>query len=326
MTTITLGIDIAKKTFDVALLRDSKYRTKKFDNKTSGFKGLIKWLNKNKQGPTAIHVCMEATGAYWQELATYFVDLSCKVSVVNPAKIKFFGQSELSRNKTDKADAKLIAKYCLVMNSDLQNWQPPAKHIRELQSLVRRSESLQKSLIQEGNRLETCDAIVKKSCNSLISAITVELKSIKDTIKSHVAAHEDLQKKSDLLVTIPGVSHITVSWVLAFIGDPNLFENAKQLTAFVGLNPKHRQSGTSVNGQPHISKMGDSQLRKMLYMPAIVAKQYNPIIKDFCDRLLSAGKSKMVVICAAMRKLLSIIYGVLKNNQPFDPNWKLSTC
>lgn len=105
--------------------------------------------------------------------------------------------------------------------------------------------------------------------------------------------------------------------ILSFIDIDN-FNNIKQLVAFIGLNPKHRQSGTSVNGYSRISKTGNSNLRKTLYFPAIVAKQHNPIIKVFCERLKATGKPTMVIICAAMRKLIHIIYGVLKSGKSFD--------
>jgi transposase len=98
------------------------------------------------------------------------------------------------------------------------------------------------------------------------------------------------------------------------------FNHAKALAAFVGLNPTVHQSGSSVRG-PHLSKKGNSLLRGALYMPAIVARRYNPVIKEFADRLKKAGKSNMVIIGAVMRKLLHIIYGVLKSGMPFDPSW-----
>jgi transposase len=104
---------------------------------------------------------------------------------------------------------------------------------------------------------------------------------------------------------------------LSFIDIDN-FNNIKQLVAFLGLNPKHRQSGKSINGYSRISKTGNSNLRKTLYFPAIVAKKHNPIIKVFCERLKATGKPPMIIICAAMRKLVHIIYGVLKSGKSFD--------
>jgi transposase len=122
------------------------------------------------------------------------------------------------------------------------------------------------------------------------------------------------------LESIPGVGEATIAQILSFMGVPKRFKNARQLAAFVGLNPKKHESGSSVRGRSRLSKTGDSALRKALYMPAISAKKYNPVIKAFCERLQKAGKPPMVIIGAAMRKLLHLIYGVLKSGKPFNAN------
>ncbi|HQY22316.1 MAG TPA: IS110 family transposase [Gammaproteobacteria bacterium] len=314
--TDVLGVDISKATFDVALLANDKVKTKKFNNKNKGFLELIEWL-KNKN-ITTLHVCMEATGNYGDALATYLFELGYTVSVVNPAQIKGFGKSELSRNKTDRADAQLIARFCRAMAP--VSWTPKPQHIRELQAWVRRLEALQNMYYQENNRFGVVDVIVKASIKKIMGQLEKEIADIKKTIREHIGAHPDLQAKSALLATIPGVGEATISQILAFVGNVEAFKNAKQLAAFVGLNPTQRQSGTSVRGRTHLSKMGDSNLRKALYLPAMTAKKYNPIIKKFCDNLANGGKPKMLIIGAAMRKLIHIIYGVLKSQKPFDAN------
>lgn len=126
-----------------------------------------------------------------------------------------------------------------------------------------------------------------------------------------------MNDKSKLLDSIPGVGEKTIGVILAFLNVED-FDSAKQVAAFVGLNPKPRQSVSSVRGVGRISKTGNANLRKAFYMPALTALRFNPIIKDFAKRLLGTGKSKMVVVIASMRKLLHIIYGVLKNQIPFN--------
>lgn len=120
-----------------------------------------------------------------------------------------------------------------------------------------------------------------------------------------------------LLETIPGIGRTTARAMLAEIPDIQNFKNARQLAAFAGLNPCQRQSGSSVNGQTRLSKIGSKRLRKTLYMPAIVATRWNPVIENLTNRLLQRGKCKMSALGAAMRKLLHIVFGVLKNQQPF---------
>lgn len=316
MSSFVLGVDISKAKFDVALILDSKVKTKHFDNNNKGFLSLVTWL-KQKEVQT-LHVCMEATGNYGEALAVYLFDSGYKVSVVNPAQIKGFAQSELARTKSDKADAQLIARFCKAMQP--KAWHPKPLYIRQLQSWIRRLEVLQDMQQQENNRLDVAPKDVKVSIEAVLEKLSEEIKKVKDEIHNHIDRHPDLRNKKKLLETIPGVGEATIGQILAFIGNPEDFQNAKQLAAFIGLNPKQRQSGTSVRGYTRLSKTGDARLRKAFYMPAIVAKRFNPIIKKFCDRLKASGKSSMQIIGAAMRKLVHLIYGVLKSGMPFDPS------
>jgi transposase len=317
MKSIILGIDISKATFDVALLNDNKVKTKKFSNTSKGFCELKQWL-QNK-GIDNAHACMEATGGYERSLAQYLYDNSFKVSVVNPARIKGFSMSKLSRVKTDKADCELIAHFCQAMQLDL--WQPTSLHIEELQQWVRRLDSLIINKNQENNRLDGASGAVAINIRTHIEFLNRQIKEVKRLISNHITTHKDLSDKSKLLASIPGIGEKTIEVILAFLTVEN-FDSAKQIAAFVGLNPKPRQSGSSIHGVSRISKTGDSNLRKAFYMPAVVSIRFNPIIKDFAERLSGTGKSKMVVVIAAMRKLLHIIYGVLKNKTPFDKNIK----
>lgn len=320
MVNSILGIDIAKLKFDVALLKNNKYKSKVFKNNTKGFEELCSWLKG--QDIQSLHACVEATGTYGEALSHYLMDAGFIVSVVNPAQIKGFAQSELSRTKTDKADAKLIARYCLTMKPSV--WQPLPLHIRELQELVKRLEALQSMRGQETNRLEVAQSFIKPCIEEMCEIFGKKIAEIKQKIRDHIDQYPDLHNQKELLESIPGVGEATIAQILSFMGMPKRFENAKQLTAFIGLNPKHRESGSSIRGRSRMSKMGNSNLRKALYMPAISAKKHNPTIRIFCERLEKAGKPKMVIIGAAMRKLLHLIYGVLKSGKPFDANFAMS--
>lgn len=314
MSKIILGIDVSKATFDVALLLEKKIKTKKFQNKNKGFLELTTWLNEKKVHN--LHICLEATGVYGEALAQHLFDAGHLVSVVNPARIKGFAQSELSRNKTDQADAQLIARFCHAMNP--QPWTPPPQNIKELQALVRRLEDLQGMYYQETNRLQVTSLLAQGSIENILSTLDEEIKKIKKNIQERIKQSPDLYEKSKLLETIPGVGEATISQILAFIGNMGDFKNAKQLAAFIGLNPRQRQSGTSIKGRTRMSKIGSSSLRKAFYFPAITAKRHNPIIKHFCDNLKKGGKCPALIIGAAMRKLVHLIYGVLKSGKPFD--------
>ncbi len=321
MIKTSLGIDISKEKFDVALLLNDKFKTKAFNNTSKGFENLYGWAQKHVHNLDNIHICMEATGIYGDKLATFLFEKALCVSVVNPARVKGFGQSELSRNKSDKADAKLIARFCKAMNPE--PWKPVEKHLQELRGWVKRLDSLKAIKQQETNRLESATEKVSEDILEHIQYLDEAIQKSNLVITEIIEGNDDLKKKRDLIETIPGIGKTTQAVVLAFIGNPEDFTSAKQVAAFLGLNPKQHQSGSSVNGRTKMSKTGDSYIRKSLFMPAIVARHHNPIIKLFCDNLANSGKSKMAIIGAAMRKLVHIIYGVLKNECPFDPKWAL---
>lgn len=315
MTDAILGIDIAKKTFRVALLREGKVRQKGLDNTPAGFAELNAWLNK--LGEPKVHACLEATSTYGEALATFLHEAGHRVSIVNPARIKAFGASELARTKTDHADAALIARFCLTQKPEL--WSPPPRSQRELQALVRRLDALQEMRQQEQNRLEgASSAQVVASITGVVDHLDREIAKILQQIKDHIDRHPDLRQQHDLLTSIPGIGDLTGARFLAEVGDVSRFRSARQVAAYIGVTPSQRQSG-EWRGKTVLSKVGNSRLRKALYLPAIVAKRHNPVLKTFCDRLLAAGKSPMAVVGAAMRKLVHIAFGVLKSGVPFNP-------
>jgi transposase len=310
-----LGIDVAKEKVDVVLLRGEQARRRTFGNTPTGHGKLWQWLTKH--GGAACHACLEATGPYGEKLALFLHERAGKVSVVNPARVKGFRQSELGRTKTDEADAALIARFCRAMKPAL--WQPPASHIRELQAFVRRLENINSMRLKEVNRLHVINDNLRENVTSFIEFFDKKICDLKKKIKEHIKKHKDLEEKQKLLESIPGVAEATIAVILTFLAEPEKFRSAKQVAAFVGLNPKQRQSGSSVRGQTRLSKTGNSFLRKSLYMPALSAKRSNPLLAAFAKRLEKEGKRKMVILGAVMRKLLHLIYGVLKSGRPFNP-------
>ena len=317
MFQITVGVDIAKKKFDVALLMESKYKHKLFTNDEAGFEAFIVWLLTFNLLSRPL-ICMEATGAYGQPLADFLVAKGYPVSVVNPAKVKAFAQSELSRAKTDKADAKLIARYALSMQPGL--WTPPPPAIRRLQALTRRIGHLLEIQQMERNRLDTADESITASINSLLNTVEDELKAIRQAINDLINDNPDLDNRRKLLESIPGIGSATIAHLLIALSSHQGFTNAKQVVAFAGLAPYLRESGPW-SGKTRIAKSGDPILRKVLYMPALCAWKHNPVIHDFCERLKANGKNGKAIVCAAMRKLIHIAFGVLKSGKPFDPLW-----
>ena len=318
-----LGIDVSKQTLDVALLREEqdvkKARQRRFGNDKEGHALLVEWLEK--QGASQVHACLEATGAYATEAATALHHAGHTVSVVNPYCVHSYAKSDLKRTKTDKEDARTIAEFC--RDRKPQAWAPPAPELVHLQGLVRRVETLQEMCTMEKNRLASgglCEP-VRQSIEEVISMLQEQIAKTKRQIKDHIDSDPDLKNNARLLESIAGIGAPTAAVLLAELGDMSQFATARQVAAFAGLTPRACESGTSVKAKERLAKIGTRRLRKALYLPAVTALRYNPLIKDFAGRISAKGRCNMVVIVAAMRKLLHIAYGVLKSGRPFDPNY-----
>lgn len=320
MTTI-LGIDVAKNKFDVALFRNGKYKNKSFENNPSGFEVLAIWLQK--QEVSSVHACMETTGSYGDALARFLFETGYKVSVINPARIKAYGESELLRTKNDKTDAKLIARFCEAHKPAA--WQPDPPEIEHLRMLGRRRDALIGMRTQELNRLGGPDPSVNESIQKVISFLDEEIELISKAIRDHISKHDGLRKKRDLLKSIPGVGDVTIEAIISETNGFEGFDTIERVVAFMGLSPKERTSGTSVKGKATLCKIGSARLRKVLYMPTLSAIQRNPMVKALYDRLKAKSKNGMIIACACMKKLVHIIYGVLKNGKPFDPAYNIKT-
>jgi transposase len=312
-----LGIDVAKAKIDCALLlANGKWRTRSaLANTPQGFAELRRWLEKHQA--TQAHVCMEATGVYWEGVATFLANAGHTVSVMNPFQIKSFAGSHLVRSKTDKVDAQLIARFCAERHPAA--WQAPSVSEQTLRALVSRLDALQAMRVQELNRKKVAREVVHASIIALIDSLNAQIKALRQQIQHHIDSDPDLKGRSDLLRTIPGVGEHTTATLLAFCIHPGRFDNARQAAAFAGLDPRRHESGSSVHAKPRLSKIGHGALRKALYMPARVALHKTRWGELFRQRLASAGKKPKLVMGAMMRKLIHVAFGVLKSGQPFNP-------
>lgn len=318
MSVTVLGIDIAKQKFDVALLLDGKTKHKTCKNSAEGFESLSLWLEK--QGSQKVHACMEATGNYGEDLAIYLHEAGHMVSIVNPARIKGFAQSELIRTKTDKIDAGIIARFCLAMKPE--TWIPPTPAIRILRAFVRRADSLIDMRSQEKNRIGTAHESVIPLIKEHIAYLDKEIEKIRKQIAELIEQNSNLKQKKDLLASIPGIGKVTIPVLLAELDNLERFTHVREVVAFIGLAPKETLSGSSIKGKPRLCKIGHARLRKALYMPALVSIQCNPVMIAFYNRLKGKGKNGKVIVCAIMRKLVHIIFGILKSGKNYDPNYK----
>jgi transposase len=315
-----LGIDVSKERLDVLLMRAAKREGQQFTNTLTGYEKLHHWLARRLKAD-AVHVCLEATGSYGEDVAAYLHQRGYTVSVVNPARIKGYAASQMQRNKTDKLDAALIADFCRTQHPAA--WTPPAPELRQLQQLVRHLDDLTRTRQQARNHLEDTHLaqVLVEHWQAQISLLDAQIAHTQHAISEGLNQYPDLKQQTDLLRSIQGLGDVTIGKLLAECRDIRAFRNVRQLVAFVGLNPRQHVSGSSVHKRPTISRTGSASLRAALFMPALAAMRFNPVLLAFAQRLRARGLAGKAIVVAVMRKLLHLVYGVLKSGQPFDPHW-----
>ncbi|MBK8210333.1 MAG: IS110 family transposase [Rhodospirillales bacterium] len=321
-----IGVDVSKEKLHCAWLRDAarrQVRPKSVANTADGHAALLAWATRVTGAAAAeLHVVLEATGVYHEAAATFLHDAGCHVSVVNPLQVKRFAESLGVRTKTDRHDGLILALF-----GDARRpaaWTPPPGEIRQLKALLGRLAALEQDFARELNRLETARAepapdAVLVSLQTMLDVLAAEIARLRRQIDDHLDSHPELKEQRALLESIPGIGAKLSLWFLALFRS-RTFASARQAAAFLGLVPVEFQSGSSVLKRPRLSKAGDARWRARLFLPAMVAARWNPLVRAQYQRLLAAGKSKMSALGAAMRKLVHIAFGVLKHHKPFDPN------
>ncbi|KAA8733116.1 IS110 family transposase [Acinetobacter qingfengensis] len=321
-----LGIDVSKTKIDCCLFINEisgKKKTKVFSNNEIGFNNLINWFTLLKISHNDLLITLEATGIYHENLCYFLHDAGCTLALSNPFRARRFAQSMSILNKTDKADSEVLAKYGAFAH--LKIWKPDSENIKFLKHLIARRDAVYSDLLRENNRLEkstfnhTSIQVINMIKNS-IDSLQSSLLSIDEMISDLIEQDRDLKSDLDLLQSIPAIGKRTGLLMLNLFHS-HQFDTASQAAAYVGLVPLQRQSGTSVRGASRLSKTGSTKIRSSLYMAAVVAIRHNPHVKVMYDRLLKNGKAKMAALCAAMRKLIHICYGVLKNKTPYHADF-----
>ena len=312
-----LGIDLAKLSLAATLLSPSAEQHHiSVANTPEGFAQLQAWLIEHQV--SRLHVCMEATNTYWEAIASWLHAQGYTVSVVNPSRIKGFGQALLQRTKTDRQDSLLIALFC--SKHQPPAWKPSSPEQQHLRALVRLREDLIQSRVQHQNRLaDATDAVVKAVLQQLVALVNAEIEGVEERIKTHIATQTAMQTNLVLLSSVIGIGVVTASKLLAEMANLEQYSSAKAAAADVGVTPSQYESGTSVYRRPRMSKLGKADIRAALYYPALTAMRWCPAIRAFAERLAARGKPKKVIIGAVMRKLVHICYGVLKHQTPYDP-------
>lgn len=318
-----VGIDVSASSLSVVLKthRDQE-RSATFDNDPAGHRKLIGWVTK--RGALA-RVCLEATGVYSFDLALALSrHPKTEVMVVNPRAIKAFASALMQRAKTDALDAGVILAFLERM--PFQPWQPPGEEVLQLQTLTRRIAQLKVIVTQETNRLhahqhrQTLSPQIRQDLQRHLRQLGHSIERLENQALQVVQGHPQLQEIFTRLNSVKGIATTSALQLMAELLVLPDDLHAEQWVAQAGLDPRPRESGTSVHKPRFISKAGNKYLRAALYMPALVATQYQPNVKAFYQKLVVAGKKKMQALVAVMRKLLRCLWGMLKHQEDFDGN------
>lgn len=324
-----LGIDIAKDKFDVNLrsLDNGSARWEAaFSNNPKGFKALTTWMVKNQLGTcTGVHACLESTSRYGDALALFLYQQGFQVSLVNPRRTRKYADSQLTRSVNDTIDARLIADFGASQRQTLLLWEPLSPEHRQLRDLTRARHALVDERERFANMLESAAGLARKTFLKQVRHMDRQVKDLDKAIVQLVNQVPHLKEQVRLADSIPGVGVVTAASVIAELPPIEKINQAAQAIALFGLDPVKKTSGTSVNPPARLSRMGSRRGRKALYMPAIAALRCNPIIRQLGQRLTDKGRSGKYVVVAAMRKLLRLIFGVIKRGQLFDASWSVKT-
>lgn len=323
---VVIGIDVAQHSLETAFLCQRTGRMLErasLENTAHGHRRLIGMARRYGRA----HLVMEATGNYHLRLADALDRAGLVTSVVNPLSIKRFAQMHLRRTKTDKSDAALIAAYG-------QHQKPePHKPKTSVQQQLKQIASVQGQLTKQHTALKNLQHAARLMPEG--SAVCAEV--LQEQLEQLERALEELEREQARLVeaaygpvnelarSVKGIGPKTASTLIACVGDLSSFDNYRQLTAFIGLDPKTQQSGTSLNVATHISKQGHARLRTLFYLGAHSARKHNRACRELYERLIAKGKKKKVALIAVANKLVKQVFAVIKSAVPYDNNYHVKT-
>ena len=314
-----VGIDVSKATFVVAYSSAKAGKTKTFKNTTKGVHEFIQTLSVTEH-----HCVLEATGNYSALLVYLLSKAGITVSLENPLKIKNFARVMLSVNKTDETDARLIALYG-------ERMQPSPYKLRSKSILILKQKrtvlrQLKKQLVATRNLkgsmevLPLFDAKCKQTIEKTITFLEKQIKGMEEELAS--LAEDEYYKQMDLLTSIKGIGITLAAALIVATGGFTYFDNAKQLTRYLGLSPTYQLSGTSVHVKGHINRNGDPGLRSQLYVAAFSSLRCNTECKACFDRLRSNGKPGKVAVIAVANKLIRQAFAVVTQGKPYVDGFK----
>jgi transposase len=304
---IFAGIDVSKCHLDLALRETRK--SWRFPNNPEGIRKLTDLLLKHQP----ILIVLEATGGYEQAAFRSLSARQLAVAIVNPRRVRAFAQANGRLAKTDRIDAHNLAHFAQVVRPHPH---PPSTEAQQcLTGLIARRRQLHRMITAEKNRLRNAQPVVMLQIQQHIDWLRQSLKELDDQINDLLQSDPDLKAKADLLCSAPSVGFVTAASLLADCPELGTLDR-KKIAALVGVAPMNKDSGRK-SGRRRIMG-GRAPLRAALYMAALSASRFNPAIRPFYTRLLQSGKVKKVALTACMRKLLTMLNAMMRDNKHWN--------
>jgi transposase len=303
---IFVGIDVSKAWLDIAVHEQEE--TFRVSNDDPGIAKLVQWLKEEQ--PTLI--VLEPTGGFEKLVVAELTQAGLPVVVVNAKRVRDFARATGRLAKTDKLDAKVLAHFAAAIRPPVRSLRSPEEE--QLTALLTRRKQVLDMLTEEKNRLVTVRAKMRTDIETHIEWLSNSLKALNQEIGSFVESSPVWKEKEVVLQSVPGVGPVTSATMLGML--PELGKlNRQQIAALVGVAPVNKDSGRK-QGRRRVYG-GRAEVRSVLYMAALAAKKFNPVIRKFYERLIKQGKEKKVALTACMRKLLVILNAMLRTNQPW---------
>jgi len=325
---VYVGADIAAESIQLDWLdiASQQHQQVTVEQRQRAFGQLVKQLTR-LASPEHIQVVMEATGNYWLSFAEYLHQAGLVVSVLNPVQAKHFAQAKLQRTKTDRVDAALLCDYGRVLQPNA--WEPPPPICQQLQQYLNRRDDLILMRNAERNRLHAlkhhpqAQLDIIQPLQAHIRSLTQQIHAFERTIRSLLLSHHGWAEAVRHLLTVKGLGYLTIARILSATHAFARCATPEQAASFAGLAPHVRQSG-KWKGKSTIGSAGHAALRQALYMAALSAARFNPILRAFYTRLLQRGKLRKVALCAVARKLLHLAWALVVKQRDFDPLYSAS--
>jgi transposase len=317
-----VGVDIAAKTFTSTWTTDPTHapRALTFEQTSDGFCAFQEQLAATGVAPGATLVVLEATGSYWVALAVALHQAQFAVAVLHPNHVVHYARSLPQRGKTDALDARLLLRFAAERQPAL--WTPPPQVYHELRQRLVVRDGLLVMRTQARNQRHALSqwpvqiAAAIEALDTIIADLTEQIQALEADIAT-VLTDGAWSASAAVLSSAPGIGPITSAWLLVGTLNFTIATSPEQLSAYVGLVPLPRESGTSVRGRAALRHVGNRRVRTALYMATLTAAQHNPTIQRFYERLCASGKPKKLARCAAARKLLHLAWALVKQQQPY---------